>query len=410
MNKKYTNTNNLYIFDKYINNKYKLIPFNLRENNTGNVKYFPPVSKEWKNSIYAFNHNSLKNLPVYNININSLIKGYFNLYFNHKFIMNKFRARKHNRLSLNKIFVSKAEVKHTNAKAIVTIYTYNKEKLVLLNKINKLKKSFYKKILLLIYKSRKLYNDISGNLYNKTIRALLYKELMLLRRFKLRLNLNKYKFEEKLLYRLSKLISKFYNKKIEFNIVNMKSIILNSDFFTEILALKLKNKNADVLRMMSIILNKAVLPKVNRVKEKSTVTKSIDFNLIENKYKSLNVSNILENNNTNLDGLLNELYHNVTLNKDNYDEVYESVFNSIKYKNMGGIRLEIKGRLTKRYRADKALFKIRWKGGLKNIDSSYKGLSSVNMRGYVKPNLEYSIFTTKRRIGAFAVKGWISGK
>jgi hypothetical protein len=32
------------------------------------------------------------------------------------------------------------------------------------------------------------------------------------------------------------------------------------------------------------------------------------------------------------------------------------------------------------------------------------------MRGYAKPNLDYSIFTSKRRIGAFAVKGWISGK
>ena len=49
---------------------------------------------------------------------------------------------------------------------------------------------------------------------------------------------------------------------------------------------------------------------------------------------------------------------------------------------MGGIRLEVKGRLTKRYRADRALFKVRWKGGLKNIDSSYKGLSSVNIKRF----------------------------
>jgi hypothetical protein len=77
---------------------------------------------------------------------------------------------------------------------------------------------------------------------------------------------------------------------------------------------------------------------------------------------------------------------------------------------MGGVRLEVKGRLTKRYRADRALYKVRWKGGLKNIDSSYRGLSSVNMRGYVKSNVEYSIFTSKRHIGAFAVKGWVSGK
>ena len=44
---------------------------------------------------------------------------------------------------------------------------------------------------------------------------------------------------------------------------------------------------------------------------------------------------------------------------------------------MGGIRLEVKGRLTKRYRADRSVFKVKWKGGLKNIDSSFKGLSSV---------------------------------
>ena len=77
---------------------------------------------------------------------------------------------------------------------------------------------------------------------------------------------------------------------------------------------------------------------------------------------------------------------------------------------MGGVRLEAKGRLTKRYRADRAILKIRWKGGLKNIDSSYKGLSSVNLRGYMKSNMEYSLHATKRRIGAFAVKGWVSGK
>jgi hypothetical protein len=32
------------------------------------------------------------------------------------------------------------------------------------------------------------------------------------------------------------------------------------------------------------------------------------------------------------------------------------------------------------------------------------------MRGFSESNLEYSIFTSKRRVGAFAVKGWISGK
>jgi hypothetical protein len=32
------------------------------------------------------------------------------------------------------------------------------------------------------------------------------------------------------------------------------------------------------------------------------------------------------------------------------------------------------------------------------------------MRGYIKSNLDYSIFTSKRNVGAFAAKGWVSGK
>jgi hypothetical protein len=143
----------------------------------------------------------------------------------------------------------------------------------------------------------------------------------------------------------------------------MRSIILNSDLFTKILTLKLKNKKANVLRMMDIILNKAVLPKVNRIIEKSSLVKSIDFNLLENKFKNLNISSILKGNN--LSELLNRLYFNVrayALNinfKKDYVKIYEIIFDSINYKNMGGVRLEVKGRLTKRYRADRALFKVR---------------------------------------------------
>ncbi len=430
----------LSIFNKFIKNNSKLIPFNVKSNYTGETKYFPPFSKEWKNSIYVFNFNNLKNLPLYNININTLVKNYFNLYFNHKFINNKFRSPRIKRLSLNKIFVSKAEIKHTNSKATVTIYTYNREKIVLLKKLKMIKTLFYKKILSLLYNDDKLNQQkvitASAGLRLKTILTLLHKELILFRRFKLKLSLNKYKFEEKFLYKLSKLISNFYNKKVEFNLINMKSIILNSDFFTKILSLKLKNRKANIIRLMNIILNKVKFPEVNRVREKSLIIKNVNMDLIDNKYKNVNLNSIMsapvDFGKSKLDNVFNNLYYNLMVEQNtqtpsqsadifqkstvknidapDFGKIYEIIFNSIKYKNMGGIRLEIKGRLTKRYRADRALFKVKWKGGLKNIDSSYKGLSSVNLRGFIKPNVEYSIYTSKRRIGAFAVKGWISGK
>ena len=62
---------------------------------------------------------------------------------------------------------------------------------------------------------------------------------------------------------------------------------------------------------------------------------------------------------------------------------------------MAGVRLEAKGRLTRRFTASRSVFKIKWKGSLKNIDSSYKGLSSVILRGHVKSNVQYSLVKFK---------------
>jgi hypothetical protein len=82
-------------------------------------------------------------LPIYDININELIKNYFNLYLNPKYLIEKYKPSKFKLLSYNKIYVSKAEIKHTNSKAILTVYLYNREKVSLLKKIKKIKKSLY---------------------------------------------------------------------------------------------------------------------------------------------------------------------------------------------------------------------------------------------------------------------------
>src|SRR5690349_6532126 len=221
---------------------------------------------------------------MYDININSLIKNFFNLQFNPKFLFKKSIPYRLRSSSLNKIFASKAEIKHTNNKAILTVYVYNREKVSLLKKIKILNKSFFNKVKLLIYKNKKIFgyynaSEDSNLIYNKSIKALLYKNLKLLRKYKLRLSLNNYKFEEKLLYKLKNFIIKYYNKKVEFNIVNIKSVVFHSDFFTKILASKLTNRKLRILNTMDAILNKVVLPKVNRIKEKSKHVKTVDLNL-----------------------------------------------------------------------------------------------------------------------------------
>ena len=91
------------------------------------------------------------------------------------------------------------------------------------------------------------------------------KLLSTIRRYRLRLSLNKYKLEEQFLYKLSILISKYYSKKVEFNIVNLKSIAFNVDIFTEILTTKIKKEKSSSIFIMNDLLSKIVLPKVNTI-------------------------------------------------------------------------------------------------------------------------------------------------
>ena len=85
----------------------------------------------------------------------------------------------------------------------------------------------------------------------------------------------------------------------------------------------------------------------------------------------------------------------------------DTVINSINYKKISGIRIEASGRLTKRLTASRSLFKIKYKGNLKNWNS-YKGLSSPLVKGYMKPNIQYTNVNSKTRNGSFGLKTWIS--
>ena len=125
-----TKVSNLY--NSLNDNKSKIIPFKIVFEYVGNIRYFAPATREWKNSVYSYNQNYIKNLPIYDIRINNLIKNYFNLSFKREFLGAKYihipEMGKKKRFSLRKIFVSKAEVKHTNSKALINIFIYNKQK------------------------------------------------------------------------------------------------------------------------------------------------------------------------------------------------------------------------------------------------------------------------------------------
>nr|QDD68327.1 small subunit ribosomal protein 3 [Ilyonectria sp.] len=448
------------IFNNNLIKNSKTIFLKKKIGDVGMIKYLPSFAKEWKNTIYSFNKNTLKNIPVNDININKIIKGYFNLYFkDNKYTGSKYILLKRRRNLLRRIHVSNAELKHTNNKAIITLYTINREKNVLKKKYLKINKRIGQRLIakryFLLYKNNihKIYNILNKykeagvnnnerifindiirkkefikyklqylnkfitlkNLYLKKVWGILLKNyarkyLRLLRKYDLLYSLNQYKFNNSIfLPILSNILNKIIGKNIEYNIINLKSVAYNTDLFTNALALKLRKKRINYMKNMFSILNRAYLPNVNTIKERSKgMIHASMFHTPDNKDLKI-ISNIAHNN---LSNLLDGIYRTNT--KQNHvntaESIHNKIYDSVGYKNMGGIRLEVKGRLTKRYRADRSIYSLKWKGGLKNIDSSFKGLSSVLFRGNSKSNVTYSIAKSKRRIGAFAVKGWIGGK
>jgi hypothetical protein len=77
-------------------------------------------------------------LSIADKNLIKLIKSYFNFYFSKKILTNKRMTNRFKRLAVNKIFISKAELKHTNSKVVITLYVYNEEKRILVRKIKRL--------------------------------------------------------------------------------------------------------------------------------------------------------------------------------------------------------------------------------------------------------------------------------
>ena len=439
-----SSNNTPFIFAKKVSDNPKIIPLSDISNTLGPARYFPSATKEWFNSVYAYNSNYIKNLPIVDKNLTILIKSYFNLFLKKKYLNFKPMTVRFKRLSLNNILVSRAELKHTSNKVIITLYVYNEEKRLLLKKIKRLElllfsdfklssktiknrplsiqnKLFFleKQILYLAKES----NNINYNnpLHIDLIKETLEKEIMAIAYYKLLLSLNKAKFEDKFIENLKTFVSKLYNKEVEFNIVNLKTLYFNSDIFTQAIATKIKNRKNKLLRVLKSSLYLVKLPRINKIREK--YGKDNRELLWLNKVKNLKVN--INTFKVNKDKLSNLLFDVLPLEQDKIktlpmgiesldnkcnSKIENFVLNSLKHKAMAGARLEAKGRLTKRFTASRSVFKIKWKGSLKNIESSYKGLSSVILRGHFKSNLQYSTINSKTRNGAFGLKGWISSK
>ena len=394
-------------------------------------KHFPSSVREWNNSIYVYNKKALNLIPVTTISALNIIKSYFSL-FNNK-LERKMRTKRlllrFRRLSSHKIYVSNGEFKHTNNKVLITLYLFNRQKynyllaikkwylktflakkskknvtfnekiskklnlinikglealkeanrnkhLVLkaLNKITK-KKSNLKK-----YKS--MYEYIS-KFYKKLIRKSLRK-IQIYLYYKQLLYINRTKFNYTYLQYLKKHLEKLYNKNVEFNLVNLKRFYLNSDILSESLTLKITKNRRKMLKFLNKLKNKVKITKKNVFLGEAVAGYKKDLRLL---------------NSFTLAGY----------NKKINSQLLNYVLSNLKYRHVTGFRLEAHGRLTRRFTASRSVSKLRYKGNLLDIDSSYRGLSSVLLKGNLKSNVQFTKLNSKTRIGSFGIKGWVSG-
>ena len=424
-------------------------PYLLLNKNIGEdayqTRHFPAATKEWFNSTYTYNKNTPKLFPIADKFIVKLIKSYFNL-FSGK-LERKLRWRRlrlfNRKRSTNRVLVSRAELKHTADKISITFFVYNRQERSYLKKRKKIalrilkqktKKDFMYKIRYLMNKCFKvvlkikttkmsnsnkkaLVRDHFGH-YEKKFNTIFIKKAlkreMLYMAYTRILCFNKSKFDNRFILPLKNLFVKIYNKKIALNIVSLKSMYLNSDILSQILSIKLKNRKNRILKVLKFTLKTLKKPRLKK------------FQLIGNKkeranyLQNLNISDLIKNKFYTKSNYVNKDALNIIISKlfilklENGNKNKKSInlnnhyLNSLKHKSMNGIRIEASGRLTKRITASRSIFKLKYLGNIKNIDSSFKGYSSVILRGHLRSNLQHTKTISKTRIGSYGLKTWLS--
>ena len=265
----------------------------------------------------------------------------------------------------------------------------------------------------------KYYKNFINKSYRKEILYLYYVKM---------LSLNNNKFKNWFILGLKRIISKIYNKKVEFNFVNLKYLHLNSDIFSESIAIKLRNRENRLLSVLKQALKLVKLPSLSKLSFYSLPNERVHSHSGKTNEKFAGKDALTLNINSYISmfkdkDLLHELLYKIfprwgVGNTENSpinrqarsvkNNLQENILNSTKHKDIYGVRLEAAGRLSRRLTASRSVFKLKYKGSLKNINSSYKGLSTVMLRGNTRSNIQLTKVSSVTRNGAFGLKGWIS--
>ena len=115
------------------------------KSDTGKIRHFTPAAQERYNSIYTYDTNYIKTLPVANRNLMSLLRSFFNLQLNLNLMQNKTKRLllRFRRVSTKKTFIGRGDVKHTSHKILITFYVLNTEGMLLSQNYEKAKKEIF---------------------------------------------------------------------------------------------------------------------------------------------------------------------------------------------------------------------------------------------------------------------------
>jgi hypothetical protein len=417
-----------------------------------NLIYYPSSSKEWFSSVYSYNKSYTKPLIVLDFVSNKLFSSYFNMYTDK--IKRLFKRRRHNksRYSANKVYVSRAELKHTNSKLLIILSTYNKQKSSLLKETRKI--IYFKRMYKILGELKDKY-VVKHKTYFKLLKSIIDKSRIVI--VEKLLKNGKTKVERYIPAQIKRL-----NHKLNF--IFKRKFLLSRKW--DMLFLK-KNNNNTLINFLSNFKNKntykvpsysswLLTNNVKVVKMLFNNTRLISFN--KSKFNNL----VLNLRNLGLTSLLEKIYgkkvviklvdlKSIHLNSDVFSSAValklrdrknkavrvlrkavlqmvkipdlhtlitfddniqpmdkNNVVNTIKQQIVSGVRFEAAGRLTRRLTAMRSVFKYRYLGSLKNLRSSLNNKSSVLLRGHAKANSQYTLINSKTRNGTFGLKGWVS--
>ena len=133
------------------------------------------------------------------------------------------------------------------------------------------------------YPNYDYYKSIADKSYKKSLYRLQYL-----------LKQNSVKFEKPFIMKLTHLVERLYGKKVEFNIVNLNKIHLNSDILTQAIVLKAKYKRKNIYNVLKSSLNKVNLPDLSRINER--INKFDKDEYFNNKIRNTYIKDMLNKN------------------------------------------------------------------------------------------------------------------